>query len=197
MKIKNSARLEYKKITATDHELLYQLDQDPEVMRYLTNGEPTSRATINGVFIPRVKQYSNTKKGWGLWQAITLNEREFIGWIIVRPFNFFHEQSEFIRNDQTIELGWRFKQSAWGQGYATEAATTIMTASAKNPHHQRFCATALAENTDSIKVMKKLGMEFIKNYSHVDKLGERQAVYYQLNVEANSPQLSIEKRVNK
>ena len=179
MKIPNSARLSFKKITAADSELLFQLDQDPEVMRYLTNGQPTSRTTINNVFIPRVEQYSNAEKGWGLWQVLTRDKHEFIGWIIVRPFNFFHEQQEFIRDDKTIELGWRFKQSAWGQGYATEAAATIMNELAKNRAHQYFCATALAENTGSINIMKKLGMHFVKNYTHSDKFGERQAVFYQ------------------
>ena len=179
MKIANSARLSFKKITEQDSELLYQLDQNPEVMRYLTNGEPSSRSTIEQVFLPRVQQYSNKEKGWGLWQAVTLDHNEFIGWIIVRPFNFFNEHNDFIRDDSTLELGWRFKQSAWGQGYATEAAKAVMNALAKNPKHHYFCATALTENLASINIMKKLGMSFIKNYTHQDQYGLRQASFYQ------------------
>ena len=34
MNINNSARLSYRLMTADDAELLYQLDQDPEVMRF-------------------------------------------------------------------------------------------------------------------------------------------------------------------
>ena len=133
--------------------------------------------TNEGVFLPLTRISNSTFIDSKV--NLILENNVFIGWIIVRPFNFFNEQSEFIRDDSTIELGWRFKQSAWGQGYASEAASTIMNELAKNPTHLHFCATALAENIGSINIMKKLGMTFVKNYTHSDKFGDRQAVFYQ------------------
>ena len=46
MKINNSARLSYALITEDDAELLYQLDQDPEVMRYINGGKISSMTDI-------------------------------------------------------------------------------------------------------------------------------------------------------
>ena len=56
-------------MSADDAELLYQLDQDPEVMRFITGGNPSSMEQINNILVPRMESYSNEQKGWGLWQV--------------------------------------------------------------------------------------------------------------------------------
>ena len=67
MNITSTTRLTFRLMTEQDDELLFELDQDPAVMRYLTDGKPTSRADISNVFIPRMLSYRNPDKGWGLW----------------------------------------------------------------------------------------------------------------------------------
>ncbi|WP_366509048.1 hypothetical protein [uncultured Paraglaciecola sp.] len=59
MNIVPSARLSYKLMTNEDGELLFQLDQDPDVMRFINGGKLTSMDEINDVFIPRMESYSN------------------------------------------------------------------------------------------------------------------------------------------
>ena len=69
MKINNSARLSYQLMTTYDAELLYQLNQDPEVMRFISDCNPSSRETIDNVLVPRMQAYLNPNHGWGLWQV--------------------------------------------------------------------------------------------------------------------------------
>jgi RimJ/RimL family protein N-acetyltransferase len=157
-----------------DAELLFELDQDPAVMRYLTHGKPNSMEVIKNTFIPRLQQFTNIKKGWGLWQVNTLENNQFIGWILVRPMAFFTEQ----RNDNDLELGWRFKQSSWGKGYATEAAQHIANILGTDKEYTAFSAQALEGNLGSINIMKKLGMSYIKHFIHYDEQGEHKAVLY-------------------
>lgn len=177
MNIVPSARLSYKFMTKQDGKLLFDLDQDPEVMRFINGGKPSSMDTINNVFIPRMESYADQQKGWGLWQVNITESDEYIGWILVRPMNFFSDSPEFTN----LELGWRFFQSSWGKGYASEAALHIKNALAKNKALTHFSAIAEEDNLGSIAVMKKIGMSFVKRYLHKDPLFESQVVYYQVD----------------
>ena len=102
MKMNNSARLSYQLMTIDDAELLYQLDQDPEVMRFISDGNPSSRETIYNVLVPRMQKYLNSTKGWGIWQVNITETNEYIGWVLVRPMNFFSTSPEF----DNLELFW-------------------------------------------------------------------------------------------
>ena len=176
MEIKNSARLSYQLMSNDDSEFLFQLDQDPEVMRFINGGKITTREEIASIFLPRMNSFKNPKQGWGLWKVSLSASNQPIGWILVRPMNFFSEQSD----DNNLELGWRFLKSSWGKGYAPEAALHIKTHIEENTRIEYFSAVAMEENLASIAVMKKLGMRYIKTDLHADPLGDTTAVYFQM-----------------
>ena len=173
-----SERLELSLMDAGDVDLLYQIDQDKEVMRYINGGKKTSREDVLKVFIPRMESYRNTVQGWGLWKVKLKKSGDYIGWVLVRPMNFF---SDFPELDN-IELGWRFMRKSWGKGYATEAAICIKQWLSANAEIKRLTAVAIEENDASIKVMKKLGMSYLKTDMHKDPLGDTELVYYQLEL---------------
>jgi RimJ/RimL family protein N-acetyltransferase len=177
MNIDNSARLSYQLIDKKDNEFLFQLDQNPEVMRYINGGNMSTRKYISEIFIPRHNAYKNVKKGWGLWKVTVIATQAEIGWILVRPMGFFSQQP--IWHD--IELGWRFLQSTWGEGYASEAAIHLQQALAKLPENKAFSAIAMRGNSGSVAVMKKIGMRYIKSYIHSDaQLGDLDIVLYHM-----------------
>lgn len=177
MKIPNSNRLSYSLMTADDAELLFQLDQDPDVMRYINDGEPNSMQEIQEVYIPRMQSYTNAEKGWGIWKVVVKGSNQFIGWIIVRPMDFFSDSPQW----DNLELGWRFIRSSWGKGYATEAAETIKQALIKNGNIKKLSAVAVKENAGSVNIMKKLGMLYIKTDVHHDLHGDNDVVFYEMN----------------
>jgi RimJ/RimL family protein N-acetyltransferase len=177
MNINNSARLSYRLMTADDAELLYQLDQDPEVMRFISDSVPSSRETIENVLVPRMQAYINHDKGWGIWQVNITETNEYIGWVLVRPMNFFSDSPEF----DNLELGWRFCRSSWGKGFASESAQHIKDALVVMPEYKKFSAIADEKNLGSIGVMKNIGMSYVKTYLHTDPLFECQVAYYQIN----------------
>ncbi|MDI4667606.1 GNAT family N-acetyltransferase [Pseudoalteromonas shioyasakiensis] len=173
MNIARTARLSFRLMDENDAELLYELDNDPEVMKHLTRGKVSTMQGIKEVFIPRLNAYRNEQKGWGLWQVNIIESNEFIGWVLVRPMGFF-EQPDF----SDLEIGWRFKKMSWGKGYASEAALAIAKAVSEPEEVKSLSATALKDNLGSIKVMEKLGLKFVKNYNHKDEQGELPAVLY-------------------
>lgn len=162
-------------MTEQDAPLLFELDQDVEVMRYINGGKKSTMDDINNRFIPRLNSYSNKQKGWGLWQVNVLQTNQFIGWILVRPMSFFSDSPEL----NNLELGWRFKQESWGQGYATEAAITVKQGLLDNAYTGKFSAIADPDNLGSINIMKKIGMQFIEETVHKDPLGDSVVAYYQ------------------
>jgi RimJ/RimL family protein N-acetyltransferase len=178
LKIPNSERLSFRLMGAKDAQTLWALDQNPEVMRFLNGGKPHSMETINEVFIPRMLAYMNAEKGWGIWQVSDKASKEYLGWVLVRPMDFFTDKPRF----DDIELGWRFFQKAWGKGYATEAAIAIKDAVASQTAIHYVSAIAVEDNIGSISVMKKVGMTFVRKYQHKDPIGDFMAVHYQMSV---------------
>ena len=179
MQINNSERLKFRLMDSQDAQALWQLDQDPQVMKYLNGGKPTSMEQVNSVFIPRMEKYRDDKLGWGIWQVSDKVTDEYLGWVLIRPMAFFTESPNF----KDLELGWRFFQSTWGKGYATEAAIAIKNAVITLSDVSHVSALAVADNLASVGVMKKMGMSFVRAYLHTDPIGDFDAVHYQMSVQ--------------
>ncbi|MGX9462805.1 GNAT family N-acetyltransferase [Shewanella sp. A14] len=183
MQIRNTVRLQISLMTLDDGKLLFELDQDERVMHFLNGGHKTTQHQIDTVMLPRLAQYLDPEKGWGLWKVHALNcvdndthnlSGEYLGWILVRPMHFFTEAQL-----DNIEIGWRFKYKSWGKGYATEAAKAVMDAVSNKDDVTHISALAVEDNLASIAIMKKLGMTFQHKSIHKDPLGDTEAVFYQ------------------
>ncbi|CAM3879210.1 MULTISPECIES: GNAT family N-acetyltransferase [Pseudoalteromonas] len=174
MNVPRTARLHFKLMDENDSALLLELDSDPQVMAHLTRGKVSTIDTIKEIFMPRMQAYRNPSLGWGLWQVNLTESNSFIGWVLIRPMGFFTDQPDH----SDIEIGWRFKRASWGKGYASEAAAAVADAVIKHNAIHTLSATALEANRASIKVMEKLGMQFVEHYSHRDEFGELPAVLY-------------------
>ena len=178
MVINNSKRLKFRLMGIEDAHALWALDQDPQVMKYLNGGEPSSIKQINTVFIPRMEQYRNSDLGYGIWQVTDKITDEYLGWVLIRPMPYFTDSP----SPKDLEIGWRFFQKAWGKGYATEAAITIRNAVTADSDVTHVSALAVVDNVASIGVMKKIGMSLVKAYVHKDLTGDFDAVHYQMPV---------------
>jgi len=64
-----SERLNFAMMTEDDGGLMLDLDSDPEVMRYITDGKTSTEQDIQEIYIPRMLSYTNVDKGWGLWET--------------------------------------------------------------------------------------------------------------------------------
>ena len=70
----------------------------------------------------------------------------------------------FIKRDylEHWDIGFAFLPEFEGHGYAFEAAREVLLKAIENPEHSNVFATTLPENESSIKLLKKLGLEFKK-----------------------------------
>jgi RimJ/RimL family protein N-acetyltransferase len=62
-------------------------------------------------------------------------------------------------NPAEIEVGYRFRQTAWGRGIATEAAAPLVQIALVDPETTAVVACAMASNHASLRVLEKLGLE--------------------------------------
>lgn len=178
LSVANSDRLSYRLLDVSDESLFLDLDSDPEVMKFINGGRPTTKQEFQDVYIPRQQAFRNPQQGWGFWGVNIKDCGTFLGWILVRPMDFFSENKDL----NNLELGWRFKKIAWGKGYATEAAQALLNALNKELDYRQFTAVAVEDNLGSINIMKKLGMTFLKQDVHKDPLGDQTSVFYQLTL---------------
>src|SRR5438094_8258584 len=142
-----------------DADNLVSLDADPDVMRFVTGGIPTSREEIQNEVLPAFLGYYQRYEGYGFWAAIEKETGEFLGWFHFRP-----------RADSApgeAELGYRLRKSAWGMGYATEGSRALIRKGFTELGVRRVYACAMAVNPASRRVMEKSGLRYVRTLHEV------------------------------
>jgi RimJ/RimL family protein N-acetyltransferase len=143
-----TVRLVLRRWQAGDREPFAAMGQDAEVMRHfpalLTRTE--SDALIDR-FDTRIDA-----DGYGMWALERRGDGAFIGFTGLLPVGF----PSPIEND--VEIGWRLARTAWGQGYATEAAAASLAFAWRRTTALRIVSMAVTANTASIAVMHRIGL---------------------------------------
>ncbi len=65
----------------------------------------------------------------------------------------------FWRDNPDPEIGWWLARRYWGRGLATEAARAALRDALERARLDRIVSIARPENTASIRIMEKLGLE--------------------------------------
>ena len=144
-------RLALRRFTADDAELLIELDSDPAVMRYLTGGEPTPPEVVRGRDLPSILGvYKRWGDDFGLFAAHEKDSGVFIGWFCLRPGSGGPADE--------VEIGYRLRRQAWGNGYATEGSRALLRKAFTELDVRLVWGDTMSLNLPSQRVMEKLGM---------------------------------------
>jgi RimJ/RimL family protein N-acetyltransferase len=151
--------------TDADAELVYELDSDPEVMRYIGPfGLPSVSAYRERIRTVWLAHYAHPKRG-----CFATHEKEtgaFIGWFFLRratEYKFAIEAGWDRATD--LELGYRLRRAAWGRGFATEASAALVGIALADPDVSSVVAAALVTNRASWRVMEKVGLVHVRNFA--------------------------------
>lgn len=157
-------RLVLRDLIETDAERLYDLDHDPQVMRYIgpfgLDSVEASRQRIVTVYAA----YAVRNDGLGLWGAVEKSTGSLLGWICLRPANDDRFAKEANFPEDAAELGYRLFPSAWGRGFATEASKALIRDVFSRQAVPIVVATALEANGASIRVMEKCGLRWTRSF---------------------------------
>jgi RimJ/RimL family protein N-acetyltransferase len=148
-------RLILRRFTENDLDHLFQLDNDPQVMRWINGGRPVSRQVIRSEILPTFLTYDSRHPAFGFWAAIDKNGGGFHGWFSLRPTG--------TRVGDAL-LGYRLRRAAWGQGYATEGVRALINIAFSAPGVQRIVATTYEKNLASRRVLEKAGLTLIRRF---------------------------------
>jgi len=129
-----------------DIDILLRLDSDPEVMRYITGGRPSTRDEVAAVVEEAMGQR---------WIAHEPASGEILGWFgLWRPDDRPGER----------ELGYRLHRWAWGRGLATEGSRALIDLAFAELDAHRVWAETMAVNTASRRVMERCGMTHVRTF---------------------------------
>jgi ribosomal-protein-alanine N-acetyltransferase len=151
-----SERLIFRDWLPVDLPEFQRMNADPVVMEFF-QGILTYEET--DVFYEKIKAEIQSE-GYGLF-AVELKETcEFLGFI------GFHKANLNLGFDPFVEIGWRLKKEAWGNGYATEGAKRCMTYGFEQLGFSDVYSFTSIVNTRSERVMRKIGMKRKMVFDH-------------------------------
>jgi RimJ/RimL family protein N-acetyltransferase len=157
--ILKTPRLVIRQFTEDDADNLFNLNSDPEVMRYLTGGRPTPREEIRDQILPFHLGVYDRLDRLGTWAAESTATGQFLGWFHFRPGH----GSDDITN---IELGYRLGRPAWNSGYATEGSRALISMGFTDLAVERVFAHTMTVNTASRHVLEKCGLMLVRTFPY-------------------------------
>ena len=140
-------RLRLRPPEKSDLQDIYRLGSSPAVMKYISRGKTQSFEEAKADLEKRIRLSGNR---YGYWILEEKELDQFIGWLALKPLD----------NTNEIEIGYRFLEEMWGNGYATEGSRRLLTYAFKELQLKKVVAIAMEENRASTRVMEKLGMRF-------------------------------------
>ena len=160
-----SEHLVIREFQLADAESLFSLQSDPRATRY-AGGTRTKEQSLESLYriINRVR---NT--GFGNFAVQLLNNNKAIGWAGIQK----------MLGTERYELLYALRSEYWGQGYATEVGRALLDAtfSLGKTGPDKISALVFPQNIPSIRVLEKLGFEFVDYY--FDDPTERHACLYE------------------
>lgn len=157
--ILQTERLMLKTRTPDDLEACVEMDTDPQVTEFIPG---TWDGSCGHIAFLRERMQSPYPEGMGYWSVFAKeNPADFLGWVHLLPIQ---------DDEQAAEIGWRLKRSAWGNGYATEAARSILAHAFGTLGLRRIEAHTHVRNEASKKVIGKLGLRHVADFNYEGKI---------------------------
>lgn len=106
------------------------------------------------------------KKGWGFWAVEVRESCDFIGFVGLNVPDYE------LPCAPCVEIGWRLAKKYWNNGYATEAALSVLQVGFTTLGLTSIVSFTPVLNKRSIHVMEKLKMYNTGKYFHHPKVAE-------------------------
>ena len=112
---------------------------------------PATPEEIDAAFARIAK--SQSKQGFSFWAIERKADAALLGYCGLRICD------DLLRPVHgEIEIGWRLREDAWGQGYAFEAAQAVLEWAWTNLDAERVVSFTVPANEPSWRLMERLGM---------------------------------------
>jgi RimJ/RimL family protein N-acetyltransferase len=131
-----------------DVEAWIQTNSDPRITEFFAKSYTREQSAASAA----AHREQLATNGYGWWVIEAKNVLPFAGVAVLQPVPF---EAHFT---PAWEVGWRLAHSAWGHGYATEAAAALLRLGFEKFGCDEIVAFTTQANLRSQRVMQRLGM---------------------------------------
>ena len=129
-------------------ESFYDLNLNKNVLRY-TGDEAFASVEQARQFLAEYDHYEIF--GYGRWSVYKKDTHQWLGWCGLKNAGHL-----------VADIGFRFFEEEWNKGYATESAKACLDYGFNSLGLEKIIARASSDNIGSIKVIKKLSLQYDK-----------------------------------
>jgi [ribosomal protein S5]-alanine N-acetyltransferase len=145
-------RLAVRQLQEADFEPFHEMQSNPRVMRY-TTGRPMGEDE-NRQDLARLRQrYADPNDDFRVWAVIRKADGAFAGTCAL----ILNEQGE-------REIGYRFLQRYWGQGYGLEITEGLIDYAFGPAGLKRLVAYVYSDNTPSVAILERSRFRLVKEF---------------------------------
>lgn len=149
--ILETPRLLLREFDINDAANFYKLNINPNVIKF-TGDRAFKNMEEAQEFLTNYSDYK--RNGFGRWAVINKSDNGFLGWCGLKYDERLNE----------TDIGFRFFEEQWNKGYATESAKSCLVYGFDKLGLKTIIGRARSENIASIKVLEKVGLQFIQKF---------------------------------
>lgn len=144
MMVFETQRLIIRGLTSADLEGFHKLQSNPNVMRYTGGNTITSLAENEQELHKLIAAYSSPGNDFWVWAVIRKTNDEFLG------------TCALIANDEgEKEIGYRFREQHWGNGYGSEVTTAVIEYGFEKRDLKKIAAYVYTANQASVRILER------------------------------------------
>ena len=167
MTIFKTKRLLVRSLKMEDFEAFNKMQSNKNVMRFV-RGRPMTYEENKEELPKLIEFYDKEGNDFFIYAITRIEDGFFVGTIALIKDEF--------KND---EIGYRFLEEYWGNGYGTEVLSGLI-AYCKSIKMKNLIAIVATENVASLKMIKNAGFQFIENFVSDDLQLPEQRYYLEL-----------------
>ena len=146
-------RLTFRRYTMDDLPFVQSLVTDPNVMKYIGDGEVKDVGYAQQLITRMQKQYDN----WDIYGLHVLEHNE-----TGERIGHAGIVAQVIDDTFELELGYWIAPAYWGQGYGFEAASTLKQYADEELELERYISAVQVGNEGSKRIAIKNDMQYLK-----------------------------------
>ncbi|KAI5461916.1 acyl-CoA N-acyltransferase [Mariannaea sp. PMI_226] len=157
--ILHTTRLDLVPLGPEHKDFLYELDSNPEVMRYIGYGKPLSK-NDSAIVLKHLMDTATHGSGLGCWAGFMGGD--FAGWWVLAPSQTNDEPPKFTT--ERAVFGFRVVPKLWGLGLAKEGSRELLRHVFQDLGVKEVLGDTMAVNLGSQATMASIGMKHIRTF---------------------------------
>ena len=143
-------RLLIRKLKLNDLEAFHQLESNPKVLKYAT-GEVKNLEENKIELLDLIARYNKHLNDFWIYAIEKKSDSKFIGTLAL------------VKDNIDNEIGYRFLEKYWGNGYGFEVCKATITY-CKQKGIKKLVGYVVDENIASAKILKKLNFKIVNHF---------------------------------